>query len=389
MEEFNAKYIPEISKNRDIKIVDSTLREGEQAAGVAFRPEEKLKIALYDDEIGIDVIEIFAPSYSRSDAATLELIQSAGLSRSELMLWNRLRREDIDLSLKHDPGWVAMCVGFSDIHLNEKLRKGREEVAETCIELIDYVHDHGTKASLHMEDSTRTELKHLADVVQNLNADKFRDCDTLSMLLPQSAYHRIRYLTSSTKKPLEVHYHNDRGMALANSISGMLGGASWISSTWNGIGDRAGNAPTEEVLLLLTELYGIERFDLPKTIEVCDFVSDASRVPIPRFKPITGRDVFTIQSGIHQDGMLKHKGTYQPFAPEIVRRNWKFVIGSTSGRTGLDHVLNHEFGYRLPDDEKRQIEILEWAKKRAAEKKSYLSEKDLREMIRRFDLQSC
>jgi isopropylmalate/homocitrate/citramalate synthase len=371
--------------DEDVKLVGSTLREGEQAAGVAFKPEEKLRVALYDDEIGISMIEVFAP-YFEQDVKTIKLIKDAGLVRSELMLWNRLRKDDVDSSLRYDPDWIGMAVGFSDVHVNKKFGKSICELMQACAELIDYAHSHGVKVSLHMEDSTRTEMRHLEDIVKELCPDKFRDCDTLSVLVPEAATCRLKHLTNIAPKLFEVHYHNDRGMAVANSISALAGGAKSISATWNGLGERAGNAPMEEILLILWEQWGLKKFDLLRVGEVCDFVSKASRVPIPRFKPVTGRYVFTVQSGIHQDGLLRDRKIYEPYPPEILGRKWRFVIGATSGRSGLAYVLNHQFRHRLPEDEQKQLEILQWARDRAIKKKGYLSKRDVKEMIRHFKL---
>jgi len=369
----------------DVKLLDSTLREGEQAAGIAFKPDEKLRIALYDDEIGIDVIEAFAP-YSEHDIETIKLIQSAGLAHSELMLWNRLRKEDVDSSLRYDPNWIGIAVGFSDVHIHKKFGKSRDELLQTCAELIDYVHRHGVKVSLHIEDATRTETCHLREVVTGLYADKFRDCDTVSVLIPEAVTQRLKHLINLVPKLFEVHYHNDYGMAVANSVSALAAGANSISATWNGLGERAGNAPIEEILLILQEMYDVNKFDLVKVREVCEFVSHASHVPIPRYKPVMGCNIFSVQSGIHQDGLLKDREIYEPYPPEVIGRKWKLILGATSGRNGLAYVLNHQFGYKLPEDEGKQMEVLRWARNKAREKKTHLSKKDIWEIIHRFKL---
>lgn len=373
-------------KISDVMIVDSTLREGEQAPGVAFTIEEALKIVDYDFKVGVDLVEVFAP-YSEYELQLLRELKRRDLS-SNILVWCRLRREDLDLALNEEPRWIAVSIGVSDIHLEYKFRGlRREDVLAMLSEAVDYLHSHGVKVSVHLEDSTRTRIEHIAEVFKGVNADKFRDCDTLSVLLPPTAYERMCALKGLTDKPIETHYHNDFGMAVGNTVSAVMAGAEWVSATWNGIGERAGNAALEELLLTLKVRLGVERFNLKPLREACRFVAHASQNPLSRNKPVSGSEIFNVESGIHQDGLLKDRRVYEPYPPELLGETWRLVIGDSSGKAGLIHVLNHELGYKLPDNAREIWEILSWIRRRAREEKRYLSRGELEEVAKRFSLE--
>lgn len=385
MKLFNEEFLGFKLDPREVTVVDSTLREGEQAAGVAFSLEEKERIAFYDDEVGLDFLEVFT-GYTERDRVLLEKIGRIGFSRVKVQVWNRLRKPDLDLTFRFDPEWVSVTVGFSDSHLKSKFRCSFESLLDRCMEAVSYCREHGVKVSVHVEDATRTPIDRVLKVLSEVKADRFRDCDTVSVLTPVAAYNRMKLMVEKAKGiPLEVHYHNDRGLALANTVSAVMAGASSISATWNGLGDKAGNAPIDEVLLLLYELYGLKRFNLRKAVEATWYVAEACRIPVHRFKPVSGYEIFSVQSGIHQDGILKNPETYQPYPPELVGRRWRIVLGVTSGRHGLAYALA-SLGYKLPENRRIVEKILEYVKTRAEEKKSYLDEDDLEEIARRFNL---
>jgi isopropylmalate/homocitrate/citramalate synthase len=380
-----AKGLQGGSQSLDVKVVDSTLREGEQAPGVAFTVEEALKIVEFDLDVGIDLIEVFTP-YSEYELELVNALRREGLS-SKLVVWSRLRREDFELALKTEAGWIAVSFGISDIHLKYKFNGlRREEALMKVFEAIDYLHSHGVKVSMHLEDSTRADLNYMVEFLKNVNAEKFRDCDTLSVLLPPLAFERMRFLVKATDKPIETHYHNDLGMAVGNTISAVLAGASWISATWNGLGERAGNAPMEEVLLTLKTRLNVDRFNVKPLRTICRFIAEVSGSPISRNKPVAGLDIFTVESGIHQDGLLKDRRVYEPYPPEILGESWRIVIGDSSGRSGLVHVLNHEMGYDVPEDPDKLTELLMYARAMARMRKRYLSLEDLEELVEKFSL---
>lgn len=380
-----ARDLQEIYRSLDVKIVDSTLRESEQAPGVAFTIEEALKIAEFDLDVGIDLIEVFTP-YSEYELKLVNALRREGLS-SSLIVWSRLRNEDFELALKTESSWIAVSFGISDTHLKYKFSGlRREEALIRVLEATDYLHSHGVKVSIHLEDSTRADLNYMVEFLKNVNTDKFRDCDTLSVLLPPLTYERMRFLVKATNKPIETHYHNDLGMAVGNTISAVLAGASWISATWNGLGERAGNAPMEEILLTLKTRLNLEKFNVKPLRAICRFVAEASGIPISHNKPIAGSDIFTVESGIHQDGLLKDRRIYEPYPPEILSESWKIVVGDSSGRAGLAHVLNHGMGYDVPEDPDKLTEILMYARSMARARKRYLSREDLEELAERFSL---
>jgi len=382
---FKTKDLNEVRRSLDVKIVDSTLREGEQAPGVAFTVEEALKIAEYDLDVGIDLIEVFTP-YSEYEYRLLNALRREAFS-SNLIVWSRLRSEDFELALKTEASWIAVSFGISDIHLKYKFGGlKREEALMKVLEATDHLHSQGFKVSIHLEDSTRADLNYMIEFLKNVNADKFRDCDTLSLLLPPLAYERMRFLVEATNKPIETHYHNDLGMAVGNTIAAVLAGADWISATWNGLGERAGNAPMEEVLLTLKTRLNVEKFKVERLRAICRFVAEASGTLISRNKPVAGSEIFTVESGIHQDGLLKDRQVYEPYPPELLGESWNIVVGDSSGRSGLIHVLNHAMGYSIPEDPDRLTEILMYARSMARERKRYLSREDLEELARKFSL---
>jgi len=379
------KGFQEGHRSLDVKIVDSTLREGEQAPGVAFTVEEALKIAEFDLDVGVDLIEVFTP-YSEYELKLVNALRKEGLS-SKLIVWSRLRREDFELALRTEASWIAVSFGISDAHLKYKFSGlKREEALMKVLEAVDYLHSHGVKISVHLEDSTRADLNYMVEFLKNVDAEKFRDCDTLSVLLPPLAYERMCFLVKATNKPIETHYHNDLGMAVGNTISAVLAGASWISATWNGLGERAGNAPMEETLLTLKTRLNVEKFNVKPLRAVCRFVAEASGSPISRNKPAAGLDIFTVESGIHQDGLLKDRRVYEPYPPEILGESWRIVVGDSSGRSGLAHVLNHGMGYSVPEDPDKLTEILMYARGMARARKRYLSREDLEELAEKFSL---
>lgn len=262
-----------------IKIVDTTLRDGEQTAGIVFRLDEKFQIAKLLDRAGVKQIEAGLPAMGGEEMEAVRRIAKIGLHAS-IMAWNRIVISDIDASIACGVDAVALSVPTSDIHIEHKLHKDRKWVLENIARTVDYAKSHGLYVSANAEDASRTDLDFLVEVVKtarDAGADRFRFCDTIGMLDPYETYRRIHILLDVVGLPIEIHAHNDFGMATANTLAGVRAGATYVGVTVNGLGERAGNAPLEEVVMALKYVEKIDiKFEVSMLRELCDYVAKAS-----------------------------------------------------------------------------------------------------------------
>ena len=236
---------PELNFPDEITIYDTTLRDGEQTPGVCFSPEEKLEIAKKLDEIKIKQIEAGFPIVSKKEQESVKSITSEGLNAQILSL-ARTKKEDIDAALDCDVDGVITFMGTSDIHLEHKMHIGRQEALNTCMNAIEYAKDHGLFVAFSAEDATRTDLdflKRIYNKAESYGADRVHIADTTGAITPQGITYLVKELKKDVNIDIALHCHNDFGLAVINSISGVLAGANGISTTVNGIGERAGNAP--------------------------------------------------------------------------------------------------------------------------------------------------
>lgn len=244
----------------DVIIVDTTLRDGEQAAGIAFTPFEKMAIARMLDQAGIPFIEVGIPAMGRDEQDQIRDILELGLKAS-LFTWNRLVINDIRASLECGARFLHISVPVSDIQINLKLQKNRQWVLEKTREVIYFAKEKGCQVSIGAEDASRADFSYLLQIAEAAKAEgvhRLRFADTLGILDPFSACERIKRLINLTGLDIEIHAHNDFGMATANTLAAVKGGARFISTTVNGIGERAGNASLAEVVAALDKLLGIE-----------------------------------------------------------------------------------------------------------------------------------
>jgi len=233
-----------------IKIVDTTLRDGEQTAGVVFANQEKIRIARMLDSLGVDQIEAGIPVMGGHEKEAIKEICKLGLKAS-IMGWNRAVIRDIEESLDCGVDAVAISISTSDIHIEHKLRSTRAKVLESMVKATEFAKKHGVYVSVNAEDASRSDpdfLCEFARAAKDAGADRLRYCDTVGILTPERAYEFYGEL-SKLKAPLSVHCHNDFGLAVANSLMGLRAGASEVHATINGIGERAGNAALEEIVV--------------------------------------------------------------------------------------------------------------------------------------------
>ncbi len=330
------------SRNIEVIIDDTTLRDGEQTAGVVFSLEEKKRIAKLLDETGIGELECGIPAMGKEEQASVKALVDLGLN-ARLLTWNRAVVSDIQASIDSGVSAVDISLSVSDIHIDKKLCKSRRWVKEQLKVALGFAKENNLYVSIGGEDASRADLDFLVElmtVARDMGADRFRFCDTLGILDPFTTYDKISYLASRSDLDLEVHTHNDLGMATANAIAGIRAGARFVNTTVNGLGERAGNAALEEVVMALKHACNVDlQVDTRRFVELSKLVGQASCRPVPEWKAVVGEKVFSHESGIHADGVLKDPGNYEGFDPVEVGLSRHMVIGKHSGKHGLQDRL--------------------------------------------------
>lgn len=363
--------------NQKIYLVDTTLRDGEQTAGVVFANREKIQIARMLDEIGVDEIEAGIPVMGGDEKEAITAIAKLGL-RARVMAWNRAVISDIQESLRCGVGAVAISIATSDMHIRDKLRSTREEVLERMVKAVEYAKKEGVYVSANAEDASRSDEEFLIQFIKaakEAGADRIRYCDTVGIMTPMEIYKRIERIRKAVDIDIEMHTHNDFGMATANAIAGVYAGATHVGVTVNGLGERAGNAALEEVIMALKYLLNFDMEQKTQKLrELCEYVSKASNRILPSWKAIVGTSVFTHESGIHADGALKNPRTYEVFDPEDVGLKRRFVVGKHSGTAGIKKKLEE---HNIFIDDNLAREILESVRKTAVELKRPLNDIEL------------
>lgn len=325
-------------KSKEIKIVDTTLRDGEQTAGVVFANHEKVIIAQMLSDLGINQLEVGIPAMGGDEKEAIKSICKRNL-KSSIMAWNRAVIGDIEQSIDCGVDAVAVSISVSDIHIQNKLRTSRGWVLENMVKSVEFAKKNGLYVSVNGEDASRADVDFLIEFIEaakQAGADRFRYCDTVGVMEPFRIENTIKKLFEKTNFDIEMHTHNDFGLATANAIAGVIGGASHIGVTVNGLGERAGNAALEEVLMSLKHVYGYElNIDTRKFKELSEYVSNASGRELPAWKAIVGSNMFKHESGIHADGAIKNPKNYEAFDPSEVGLERQIVIGKHSGKAAL------------------------------------------------------
>ncbi|MCG7841201.1 MAG: homocitrate synthase [Methanomassiliicoccales archaeon] len=331
---------------------DTTLRDGEQAAGIVFANLEKMRIAKLLDELGVQQIEAGIPAMGGDEKKSVNSIASWKLDASVLG-WNRANVEDIAQSIDCDVDSVAISMSSSDIHIKNKLMKTREWVLEKVVESVEYAKDHGLYVSCNAEDASRADPAFLIEfgkAAKDAGANRLRYCDTIGLLEPRRAYDEIKALREAVDIDIEMHTHNDFGMATANSVAGMQAGAKFVSTTILGIGERTGNTPLEEIVMASKHLLHMDvDFRTERFREVAEYVARAANRDIPGWKPIVGLNCFAHEAGIHTDGVIKYLSNYEPYTPEEVGLSRRIVIGKHSGRHTIKQILANK-GIEVSDE---------------------------------------
>lgn len=333
------------------------MRDGEQTAGVVFANREKLRIARFLDEMGVNQIEAGVPVMGGDEKEAISSICRAGLKAS-IMGWNRPVISDIEASLECGVDAVAISISTSDIHIKYKLQASREWVLEKMVKAVEFAKRHGMYISANAEDASRTDMDFLiqyAKTAKEAGADRLRYCDTVGILDPFTTYERISTIIEKAQIEVEMHTHDDFGMATANTIAGVKAGANYVGVTVNGLGERAGNAALEEVVMALKHIMKMDLcFKTEMLHEVSDYVSRASGRELPSWKAIVGTNMFAHESGIHADGAMKNPKTYEAFHPEEVGLQRQIVIGKHSGTAALKAKFA-EYGIHLSEFKAQEL----------------------------------
>jgi D-citramalate synthase len=328
-----------------IKVLDTTLRDGEQTPGVALSPEAKLEIARALDEAGVDIIEAGSAVTSEGEQKAIKSISNAGLN-AEICSFVRALRFDIDMALACDVDSVHLVVPTSDIHLEYKLKKTREEVKQMALDAVQYALDHGLIVELSAEDATRSDVAFLKEVLSagvGLGAQRVCACDTVGVLTPERSFELFSELKKTINASIAVHCHDDFGMATSNTIAAVKAGADEIHVTVNGLGERAGNAALEEVVLAISHLYNFQtNIKLNKLYELSRLVERHTGLPVPPNKAVVGENAFSHGAGIHTHGVLAHPSTYEPIAPEVVGHHRRLVFGKHVGSHAIEAELKKQ-----------------------------------------------
>ena len=368
-------------KMYQIMINDTTLRDGEQAAGVAFNLEEKVAIAQFLDAIGVHELEVGIPAMGEEEIRAIVAIRNLDL-QAKLLGWNRAVLSDIKASIACGLERVHIAIPVSGVQIAAKFHGQWRVSLQRLKDCISFALDQGLWVSVGGEDSSRADENFLQDVAllsQEWGASRFRFCDTVGVLDPFGTHLKVKRLVSTLSIPIEIHTHNDFGLATANALAGIKAGAVSVNTTVNGLGERAGNAALEEVIMALKCIYGVDLgIQTQYLLKLSQLVAKASGANVQPWKAIVGENTFAHESGIHAHGVLQNPVTYEPYAPEDVGWERRLVIGKHSGRHSLSNLLE-QHGIFLDSQETQAI--LDVVRQQSILKKRSLTTEELLNLV--------
>ena len=326
----------------DVQLLDTTLRDGEQAPGVSLTAEQKVEIARALSEAGVSVIEAGSACTGPGEQRAIERVTSLGLDATVTSFARGVKR-DVDLAIDAGVDGINLVVPASDRHIETKVGSSKSGVRQTTAELVEYAKDHDLWVEVIGEDGSRADpdfLDKLATVSHDAGANRFAYADTVGHASPDQVTESVERLAELG--PVSVHTHDDLGLALMNALAGIGAGADLVHGTVNGIGERAGNVALEEVVISLYHGYGMETVETESLYGLCSLVADAMGMELPPNKAVSGQNAFAHESGIHTDGTLKDERMYEPYPPETVGRERRLVLGKHAGRAGVRAALEEQ-----------------------------------------------
>ncbi|MFA6805443.1 MAG: 2-isopropylmalate synthase [Candidatus Methanomethylophilaceae archaeon] len=339
---YNQLALSGVGPIKDVKIFDTTLRDGEQAPGIALSQDDKVRIALALDDLGVDIMEVGFAASGETEKETIRKIRDQNLD-TQLCSLARSVHSDIDAVIDTGVDYIHTFIATSDLHMKYKLKMTPDEVRARAVDAVEYAEAHGLKVQFSCEDATRSDLAFMTSVykaVEEAGAVAINVPDTVGVIIPRAMDHLIGALKKEIKIPIAVHCHNDMGLAVANSIAGVEAGATIVHVCMNGIGERTGNAALEEVALNLFANYGVQTVDLSKIGKTSKLVERITGFNMAYNKPIVGRNAFAHESGIHVHGIMNNTATYEPFLPELVGVDRHIVLGKHSGAHSVQGRLD-------------------------------------------------
>lgn len=342
-------FIDEIKKNRSlpekIMVYDTTLRDGEQMPGVSFNRDQKLEIATRLDDLGVHQIEAGFPIVSKEETKTVKLIANEGL-KADILALTRLRREEIDLAAECGVDMALVFIASSDIHIKYKLKYSCEELLDCVTEVLDYAKGYDMKINFSTEDTTRTNLNRLFEfytIAAASGVDRIGVTDTVGCITPAGLRYLVGKIKSKFDLPLGIHLHNDFGLALANALSGVEAGANAVATTVGGIGERAGNVPLEQFIVVMKVLYNYDLGINTNGLKgLYDLVHEYSGVSVSPNQPLIGENMFAHESGMHIAAILNQPVTYECIPPELVGQSRKLLMGKHTGGTFIRKRLEEK-----------------------------------------------
>ncbi len=391
---------------KEIKISDTTIRDGCQMPGIAMKKSHKLKIFEYLHGMGVEKLETFV--YNERDKEAAREMLDYGYEFPEVTGWARANPADIDEVLKVDGiKETGILMSISDAHIFDKMGlKSREEAETKYLKALQYAVDHGLKTRCHIEDISRADYSFVYPFmrkVMEIDPDSIiRICDTLGYGVPfpeEAEPYGIPAIVKNLKKNgvkhIEMHVHDDFGMGVANTLAGLWYGADWANLTFLGIGERAGNAELEKIMaFLITRVEGFEKYNLSHVTDFANFMEEEIGLRVPRNKAIVGKNIFSHESGIHTAGIIKNPFTYEPFPPEIVGGKRNLMIGATSGtevvRLKAEEALNELLGINVQVDKTdARIKAIHHEIQKmydAEERRSSVSDEEMKDFVRKYFL---
>ena len=330
---------------KKISILDSTLREGEQHPGISFTNKQRIQIAWLLDSFGVNQIEI-SPVISHDHFEATKTIIKQGLG-ADILAHVRALKSDVEVAIDCNATWVATYMGISDIHLTTKLKISREEAKIRALEVADYIKSHGLKSRFTMEDASRTDPQFLIEMCKEMNSrgiERISIPDTVGIMRPQGMYNLVKMVhenIDTNVSSLDVHCHNDVGLALANALAGCEAGANQIHTTIDGLGERTGIPSLAETAVALTLIYRIPNdFRLHMLRDLSRTIVDYTHMETPESKPIVGESAYKHKAGTHLAAILQNPSAYEILEPRLVGNRRKIVFGELAGKNGAAYLLS-------------------------------------------------